>query len=116
MSSVLKRLLRKTTAPREGFTLIEMVVVLAIIALLMLIVVPNLNHQREVAVTHSDQALQQVIQNQAEIYANDTNSKLTDVTIAKLKEKGYLNQQQVDQANKRQLKIVIPDVKTDATS
>ena len=61
----LKRIMLKTTAPRKGFTLIEMVVVLAIIALLMLIVIPNLNKQRENASKHQREALQEVVYNQA---------------------------------------------------
>ncbi|BEI53801.1 prepilin-type N-terminal cleavage/methylation domain-containing protein [Lactiplantibacillus plantarum] len=43
MTLLMKRLMKKTAAPQRGFTLIEMVIVLAIISLLMLIVVPNLN-------------------------------------------------------------------------
>jgi len=93
-----KRLMLKTAAPRKGFTLIEMVIVLAIIALLMLIVAPNLNAQREKAGQKQQEALQEVVYNQAEMYLNDHPEAKGKVDIKTLKEAKYLNEKQANQA------------------
>lgn len=98
----LKRLLLKTTAPRKGFTLIEMVIVLAIIALLMLIVVPNLTAQREHAGVKQQEALQEIVYNQAEMYRSDHQDAKGDVTIDQLKQEKYLNEKQAAQAKNYQ--------------
>ncbi|RRK09545.1 prepilin-type N-terminal cleavage/methylation domain-containing protein [Lactiplantibacillus garii] len=102
----LKRLLKKSAAPQRGFTLLEMVVVLAIIALLMLIVIPNLNDQRKTASQRSDAALKQVVHNQAEMYANDTGNPINDVTLEKLRDGAYLNSNQYSRASTKQIKPV----------
>ncbi|MFC6294653.1 competence type IV pilus major pilin ComGC [Lactiplantibacillus daoliensis] len=94
----LKRFLLKTTAPRKGFTLIEMVIVLAIIALLMLIVVPNLNAQRERASAKQSEALQEIVYNQAEMYKSDHQDAKGDVSIDQLEAEKYLNKKQAAQA------------------
>jgi len=97
----LKRIMLKTTAPRKGFTLIEMVVVLAIIALLMLIVIPNLNKQRENASKHQREALQEVVYNQAEMYQNDAAEHPNEpATLESLKTYHYLTPAQYDQAKR----------------
>ena len=100
MTLLMKRLLKKSTASRQGFTLIEMVIVLAIISLLMLIVVPNLNDQRNRAATRQKEALTEVVQNQAEMYANDTGATLTGgpEMLDELFENGYINEGQRKQA------------------
>mgnify|MGYP003365024375 CR=1 FL=1 len=94
----LKRIMLKTTAPRKGFTLIEMVIVLAIIALLMLIVVPNLNAQRENASKRQSEALQEIVYNQAEMYHNEHPEVPGKVTIETLKDNQYLNEKQALEA------------------
>lgn len=105
MTLLMKRLMKKTTAPQRGFTLIEMVIVLAIISLLMLIVVPNLNDQRQHAADHQKEALTEVVQNQAEIYTNDTNN---EATIDAMRKDGYLNEKQADQAKKQGIDPIRP--------
>ncbi len=96
----LKKVMRKSVAPQKGFTLIEMVIVLAIIALLMLIIVPNLNNQREKAGVQQHEALETVVKNQAAMYANDHNVKVTDksVNYENLKKDDYLTDRQKKQA------------------
>lgn len=96
----LKRFLKKTAAPQKGFTLLEMVIVLAIIALLMLIVIPNLNAQRETAAKRSDAALEQVVNNQAEMYANDKGQAIENVTLEDLHNNQYLNDDQFNRAQR----------------
>lgn len=110
MTLLMKRLMKKTTVPRRGFTLIEMVIVLAIISLLMLIVVPNLNQQRKQAAGRQQEALTEVVQNQAEMYANDTGATVTDDAkmLTELRDKGYINEGQYKQATAQGISPVRP--------
>jgi len=106
----LKKVMRKSVAPQKGFTLIEMVIVLAIIALLMLIIVPNLNTQRKSAHERQSAALVTVVQNQAEMYINDFDVKdPSKVTVELLEDKGYLTSKQAKQANDENIQTVKPD-------
>ena len=106
----IKRFIKKTAAPQRGFTLIEMVIVLAIISLLMLIVVPNLNQQRKQAAGRQQEALTEVVQNQAEMYANDTGKTVTDddAMLEELRNKGYINDGQYKQAKSQGISPVRP--------
>ena len=110
MTLLMKRLMKKTTVPRRGFTLIEMVIVLAIISLLMLIVVPNLNQQRKQAAGRQQEALTEVVQNQAEMYANDTGATVTDDAkmLTELRDKGYINEGEYKQATAQGISPVRP--------
>ncbi|ETY73809.1 competence type IV pilus major pilin ComGC [Lactiplantibacillus fabifermentans] len=99
-----KRMLLKTTAPRKGFTLLEMVVVLGIIALLMLIVIPNLNASRQRAETKRNEALTKVVNGQAAMYLNDNPGKKS-VTVDQLFEAHYLTESQKNQASDQQIKV-----------
>ncbi|XSE70056.1 competence type IV pilus major pilin ComGC [Lactiplantibacillus plantarum] len=110
MTLLMKRLMKKTAAPQRGFTLIEMVIVLAIISLLMLIVVPNLNQQRKQAAGRQQEALTEVVQNQAEMYANDTGKTVTgdDAMLEELRNKGYINDGQYKQAKSQGISPVRP--------
>ncbi|ALO04605.1 competence type IV pilus major pilin ComGC [Lactiplantibacillus paraplantarum] len=113
MTLLMQRLLKRTTVSRRGFTLIEMVIVLAIISLLMLIVVPNLNDQRNRATTRQKEALTEVVQNQAEMYANDTGEAVTGgpEMLDKLLDKGYINAGQHKQATTQGISPVRPKSK-----
>lgn len=93
-----KRMLLKTTAPRKGFTLLEMVVVLGIIALLMLIVIPNLNSSRQRAKDKRDEALIKVVKGQEAMYLNDNPDKKS-VTVEQLYKESYLTESQKEEVN-----------------
>lgn len=51
----------------KGFTLIEMVIVVAIIAMLTLLIIPNVVNQRNKAQKNSDTAFVQTIQTQVDL-------------------------------------------------
>ena len=67
----------------QGFTLIEMMVVLLIISILMLLFIPNLATQREKVSKQGDLAVVKVVETQIEMYEMEHNETITD---AKLKE------------------------------
>lgn len=89
---------------KKAFTLIEMLVVLAIITALVLLFVPNLLKQSDKAKTKSDVAFQQVVDNQIVLYETDhPNKKVTSWQDLE----GYLSPKQLDEA-KRNENIKVP--------
>ncbi|MGL5899700.1 MAG: competence type IV pilus major pilin ComGC [Lactobacillaceae bacterium] len=89
---------KKTSA----FTLIEMVIVLFIIGILMLLILPNLNAQKQKAENKTDAALVTTIQTQIDLYEDDIEKP---VTLEKLKNAGAINDKQVKQAKKANITI-----------
>lgn len=89
----------KKQAKQKGFTLIEMVVVIAIIVMLLMIIAPNLAKQRQNAAKQTDKAFQTTLQTQVELYLNDhpRNKNLTFVTLER---EGYLTKEQLQNAKK----------------
>lgn len=88
----------------SGFTLIESAIVLFIISLLMLLILPNLNTQRQKAVETHQVAMVSTIQTQIDLYINDHPDK-KNVTIEELKSAGYLTSKQAQKS--KELKIAI---------
>ncbi len=86
----MKRLLklRKKLKNKDGFTLIEMLIVIFIIAILLILIVPNITNNLDTAKDKSSEAYVKTVQSQ--ITAYELNEKDSDVTFAKLVEKGYL--------------------------
>ncbi|WP_125769252.1 competence type IV pilus major pilin ComGC [Companilactobacillus furfuricola] len=60
---------------RKGFTLIEMVIVMLIISMLLLLIVPNLAEQKNVAQTRADEAVTETIQSQVNMSNADEVNK-----------------------------------------
>lgn len=56
----------------SGFTLVEMSIVLFVIALLILIILPNLAAQRKHATRVHEDAMVNVVQTQIDLYENNT--------------------------------------------
>lgn len=96
-----KRLLLNLKVPnkQKGFTLIEMVVVIAIIVMLLMIIAPNLAKQRQNAAKQTDKAFQTTLQTQVELYLNDHPHE-ENVTFKELGRDGYLTEKQVQNAKK----------------
>lgn len=86
----------------SAFTLIEMVIVLFIIGLLMLLILPNLNNQKQKAENKTNAALVTTIQTQVELYGDEIPKP---ITFEKLQNAGALSEKQVIQAKKA--KVVI---------
>ena len=91
MKDYIKKLIKK----KEGFTLLEMLVVIFIIGLLILLVIPNLNKQRDAAQQKADAAIIQVVETQKELYKLDHPEDKAEITPAKLKDNAYLTEDQL---------------------
>lgn len=94
---------------RRGFTLIEMAIVLFIVALLILIVVPNLSYQKKHAQTVHTSAMTTVVQTQLDTYLYATDKKTA--TLEELEKTGYLTDKQVNMAKKEGIRISGSQVK-----
>ena len=88
---------------KDGFTLIEMTVVLFIISLLILIIVPNISGQKKHANKIHILAMSTMIQGQVDALSDETNNKNIDFTD--LISEGYLTDKQVKQAESDGIKI-----------
>lgn len=97
MKNGLTKLWQKNKKQR-GFTLIEMVVVIAIIVLLMLLIAPNLAKQKESAEKSTDRAFQTTLETQVQLYEN-ANEKDKNITFQDLRNDGYLTEKQLKKAS-----------------
>lgn len=82
----------------EGFTLIEMSLVLFVISALLLLFIPNLSGRQNSAETKSNEAIETVLQSQVDLYIMDNDSKPSSFDV--LKDKNYLTAKQLDRADK----------------
>ena len=88
---------------QQGFTLIEMVMVLFIISILMLLIVPNVVKQKDSIDEQGTEALVTVIQTQVEPYELD--GAKGAASLVSLQEQGYLSAKQVKQASAKSITI-----------
>lgn len=88
---------------KDGFTLIEMTVVLFIISLLILIIVPNISGQKKHANRIHIHAMSTMIQGQVDALSDETNNK--NIEFKDLISEGYLTDKQVKQAESDGIKI-----------
>ncbi|MBS9335649.1 competence type IV pilus major pilin ComGC [Fructobacillus papyrifericola] len=89
---------------RPAFTLIEATVVLFIIALLMLLVLPNLNKQRDRAEQTHQKAMVGTVQTQVDLYLNDHPDQAS-VSYADLEREKYLTAAQLKKAKELKIRI-----------
>ncbi|MHA6603701.1 competence type IV pilus major pilin ComGC [Aerococcus urinae] len=82
---------------QEGFTLLEMIVVLFILGLLILLFLPNIMNQRNKAQETGDKALEQTVETQMILYKNDHDGQ--EGTIDQLVDGDYLSREQADRYN-----------------
>lgn len=90
MKRLLKQFGRKTV---KAFTLVEMLLVLAVVSVLLLLFVPNLSKQKESIDTAGGRALVKVVESQAELYelSNGGTASLSTLVAA-----DYISQDQAD--------------------
>ncbi|GAA0352624.1 competence type IV pilus major pilin ComGC [Alkalibacterium iburiense] len=86
--------MRRLFNKEEGFTLIEMSLVLFIISALLLLFIPNLSSNKESAASTGNQAFQTVLQSQVEMYVMDNGSG--EFSFADMEREGYLTPAQLE--------------------
>lgn len=84
MEKIIKKMKNK-----KAFTLIEMLIVLFIIAILLILIVPNITKNIDTAKDKSSEAYEKTVQ--AQVTAYEINEKDKEVTFEKLVEKYYLD-------------------------
>lgn len=76
----------------EGFTLIEMLIVLMIISVLIILIIPNIGDKSEDANDRGCEALEKVIESQTEAYYLDEGKYPKNTSV--LKRKNYITSEQ----------------------
>lgn len=82
---------------KEGFTLIEMVLVLFIVAALLLLIIPNMSEQTKNVESKTNAALVETVETQMELYLLDHDEE--SVTAEVLAEQGYITDEQLEKYN-----------------
>ncbi|EOT26448.1 competence type IV pilus major pilin ComGC [Enterococcus saccharolyticus] len=62
----------------EGFTLIEMMIVLLIVSILVMLFIPNLMHGRETVKKQGDSAVVKSVETQIDLFELENNRKMTE--------------------------------------
>ena len=93
MKKIWKKLRKKSV---EGFTLVEMLIVLLIIGVLMLLFVPNLSKQKDVVHEKGDAAVVNVVDSQMDLYEVKTGNK---ASVDDLVDIGYITKEQAKTYN-----------------
>ncbi|WP_125606805.1 competence type IV pilus major pilin ComGC [Lapidilactobacillus bayanensis] len=88
---------------RNGFTLIEMSLVLLIIAMLLIVMLPNLNQQKNSAQKSVNAAFAKNMETQVMLYESETGKS---ATWSDLEASGYITDEQAKKAG--DLKLEIP--------
>lgn len=84
----------------NGFTLIEMLIVLFVISVIMLLVIPNISKNKSSIDSTGNEAFATVVQTQLDLYKMSESGTITDgTTIDVLESSGYLSKNQADRAN-----------------
>lgn len=83
---------------KSGFTLIEMLIVLVVVALLMAIIIPNIAGQRDRINVQATQNIADIVSNQVETY--DLIEGTNSVSLQTLLDEEYLTLRQVEEAVK----------------
>lgn len=97
-----QEMMTKKTKKYQGFTLLEMLVVLLVIGVLVLLFVPNITKQKEGINTKGEQSLTKVVEAQVELF--EMNEQGT-VSYDALQAKGYLTEEQVKKAKDYGIKV-----------
>lgn len=89
---------RKQPTRLNGFTLIEMLVVLLVISVLVLLFVPNISRYRDHVNQESREAVIQLVDTQKELYSLQNNGRIP--TVEELLNEGYIKQEHADIYNR----------------
>ncbi|WP_413524273.1 competence type IV pilus major pilin ComGC [Carnobacterium divergens] len=96
--------MKKKLLNNNGFTLIEMILVLFVISVLLILVIPNVTKQKEKIDHQGTDALVTVVETQIELYQLEKGN-VESVTFEMLEKAGYLKHKQVKNAKDKGIKI-----------
>lgn len=114
MKNRLEKKLQKLFPKKQpGFTLIEMVIVVAIIATLVLLISPNLLSQKKKADDRSKDAFVSTLQTQIQLYREDHDDKVP-TNFKQMTDEHYLTADQQTKADNN--KFTIEEVMKDQTA
>lgn len=114
MKNRLEKKLQKLFPKKQpGFTLIEMVIVVAIIATLVLLISPNLLSQKEKADNRSKDAFVSTLQTQIQLYREDHDNTVP-TSFKQMTDEQYLTADQQKKAENN--KFTIEEVMKDQTA
>lgn len=114
MKNHLEKKLQKLFPKKQpGFTLIEMVIVVAIIATLVLLISPNLLSQKKKADDRSKDAFVSTLQTQIQLYREDHDDKVP-TSFKQMTDEHYLTADQQKKADNN--KFTIEEVMKDQTA
>lgn len=103
----------------QGFTLIEMMIVLLVISVLLIITIPNITKHNSNINTKGCKAFVKMVEAQVQAYEMD--HQALPASIEDLQEKGYLNTEQTKCPNGKEVtigpdgKVVAPSEDSDAS-
>lgn len=97
---------------KNGFTLLEMIIVLAIICLIFLLTLPNIKQKQEIINAKGCEALLEVVNSQILLYRIENDEDVDD--IEQLIQDGYLKEKQASCPSGNE--IVIVDGQAEASS
>lgn len=83
---------------KSGFTLIEMLVVLVVVALLMAIIIPNVSGQRQKINEKAQENITEIITTQAETYQLVEGDTSGNISLDTLHTNGYITEKQMEEA------------------
>lgn len=90
--------LRRFQEDEEGFTLLEMLIVLFILGLLLLVIIPNVTKHQDSAESKGEAAFISTVQTQVDLYKLDTGSSPADFANLASGNDPYLDQNQLSKA------------------
>lgn len=87
----------KTLKNKDGFTLVEMLIVLVVVALLMAIIIPNVAGQRDRIEDQATENIAEIIENQIHTYEL-VNGDGASITLSLLADENYITDRQLEEA------------------
>lgn len=92
----------KNLKEEHAFTLLEMSIVILIVAMLLLIIIPNIGRVESTVDKTTGDAIEETIKTQKIIYRLDNNlASNADVDLGKLVEDGYITKEQMNHYRNR---------------
>lgn len=95
-----EKMLKKSKG-KKGFTLIEMLVVLVVVALLMAIIIPNVSGQKTRIEKQAAENIAEIVNTQYDTYALVNGTPTDGISLDMLLSDGLLTEKQVIEAEKK---------------